>query len=110
AASVAQQVEKLGEEVKQMSVRFGSAPTAQAGALYEIMAAGVEDAGDAMRYLDVANRLAIGGVTDVETAAGGLVAVMNAWGDSIKSVTDVSDAMFIAAASGSADIEDLTST
>ena len=50
------------------------------------------------------DKLATGGVTDVETAADGLTTVLNAYGAEAGSATDVSDALFVALKAGKATV------
>ena len=62
----------LSEAIKDLSKQFGAFPTDQAKAIYQIISAGAEDSAQAIEILTAANKLAIGGVTDVTTAADGL--------------------------------------
>lgn len=98
----------LTKEVEKLSVAFGSDVQVQAKALYQIISAGATDAADAMNVLTAANRLALGGVTDVATAADGLTTILNAWGMSADKATDVSDAMFVAMRAGKTTIGELS--
>lgn len=62
-------------------------------ALYQIVSAGYDGA-DGLKLLESAGKAAVGGVTDVETAADGLTTVLNAWQISASKVDDVSDKLF----------------
>lgn len=101
-------VERLEEALKSQSRAFGLDVLDQAGAAYQIISAGASDAAEAIEILDTANRLAIGGVTDVETAADGLTSVMNAYGISAGEAVDISDALFVAMRTGKTTIDDLS--
>src|SRR5688572_10760890 len=70
----------LDREMKRLAATYGGPAKDQAKALYETISAGIEDAADATKILDTANKLAIGGVTDVKTAVDGLTSVINAYG------------------------------
>jgi len=96
--------------VRRLSVEFNQAPTDQARALYQVISAGATDSAEAVRILDVANRLAVGGVTDVATAADGLTSVLNAYGLSVDDAIDVSDALFVGMKAGKTTISELSST
>ncbi|WP_163998682.1 phage tail tape measure protein [Pyxidicoccus caerfyrddinensis] len=95
----------LAERAKALGAEFGRMPTDQAKALYDIMSAGASDAAQATEMLRVANQLAIGGVTDVGTAADGLTSIMATYGSSLRSATEAADAMFVSAADGKTSIE-----
>lgn len=102
------QIDGMTEAVKQLSIEYGQAPVEEAGGLYQIISAGADSAAEAIQTLDAANKLAIGGVTDVETAADGLTSVLNAYGDQVKGATAVSDAMFVAMKAGKTTIAELS--
>lgn len=97
----------LTKQVEELSRQFGGPAAKQAKALYDIIALGVEDTAEAMGVLAVANKLAIGGLTDVDTAASGLVATLSAYKLRAADAQRVSDAFFVSAATGSASIEGL---
>ncbi|MFY7867689.1 phage tail tape measure protein [Roseateles sp.] len=98
----------LGDSVRALTREFGGDAARNAAALYEIIAAGVEDTTQALQILRVANQLAIGGLADTEVAASGLVATLNAYGLAADQATRVSDAFFVAAAAGNTTIEELS--
>lgn len=98
---------RYAAQVKDLSRQFGQLPTDQAKALYEIISAGANSAANAIGVLTEANKLAIGGVTDVQTAADGLTSVLNSYGAAVGSVTDISDAFFASAAAGKTNIKEL---
>ncbi|MGY0794268.1 phage tail tape measure protein [Azospirillum argentinense] len=100
-------LDRYTAQVKAMAREFGTMPVDQAKGLYEIIAAGSYSAANAVEVLDAANRLAIGGVTGVQTAADGLTSVLNAYGAAAGSAASVSDAFFAAAAAGKTNIQEL---
>ncbi len=101
-------LDALGASVRELTREFGGDASRNAAALYEIIAAGVEDTTQALQILRVANQLAIGGLADTEVAASGLVATLNAYGLAAEEATRVSDAFFVAAAAGNTTIEELS--
>ena len=103
------EMEKLTQAAKEQALQFGSNPAAQTKAFYQIISAGAENAAEATVILTAANKLAVGGVTDITTAADGLTTVLNAYGDEVESATAVSDAMFVAMRAGKTTIGELSS-
>ena len=100
----------LSDEIRRVSKEFGSTATDQAGAAYQIISAGASNSADAISRLEAANRLAIGGVTDITTAADGLTSVLNAYGEAAGSVKDVSDAFFDAMKAGKTTVGELSAS
>lgn len=89
---------------------FGQAPVEQAKAFYQIISAGATSAAQAQETLTAANRLAVGGVTDVATAADGLTSVLNAYGSRVQSAADVSDILFVGVRAGKTTVEELSNS
>lgn len=87
---------------------YGGNTTQQAQAFYQAISAGASDAATAISLIDAANRLAIGGVTDVTTAVDGLTTITNAFGAEAGSATDISDALFVAMRAGKTTIGELS--
>lgn len=74
---------------------FGGTATSQAQAFYQIISGGAESAHEANLLLTASNKLAIGGITSVTIAAGGLTALLNAYGKGVEEAGAVSDTLFI---------------
>ena len=104
------QIERLEAAILEQSAAYGQNAVAQAQAAYQIISAGASNATEAIELLDAANRLAIGGVTDVATAADGLTSVLNAYGMSASEAADVSDILFVGMRAGKTTIGELSST
>lgn len=102
------QLPRITQESKNLAREFGGTPTAQAKAFYQAISAGAEDAEAATKILTVANKLAIGGVTDITTATDGLTTIVNAFALEASGATDVADAMFIAMKAGKTTIGELS--
>lgn len=98
----------LTKQVEALSAQFGQNRITQAKALYQVISAGASTAAEATETLAVANKLAVGGVTDVATAADGLTSAMNAYGLGAESATELSDAMFTAMKAGKTTIGELS--
>jgi TP901 family phage tail tape measure protein len=87
---------------------FGTDTETTAKAYYEAIASGAVDAAGAIKLMDTAQKLAIGGVTTLDTAVNALTTVMNAYGIEAKNAERISNILFIAAAGGKTDIEQLS--
>ena len=103
-------LEAVSRQVRQLSVEFNQSPVEQARALYQVISAGAANAAEAQEILTVANRLAVGGVTDVATAADGLTSILNAYGLAASEAGDVSDALFVAMKAGKTTIGELSAS
>ena len=104
------QVDGLREAVEGLAREYGGDVVTNTRALYNIISAGASDAAEATELLATANRLAIGGVTDVATAADGLTSILNAYGLSAGEAASVSDALFVAMRAGKTTIGELSQT
>jgi TP901 family phage tail tape measure protein len=102
------QLPRIEKEAKALASEFGGSPTAQVQAFYQAISAGAGNAEEATRLLTSANKLAVGGVTDIGTAVDGLTTIVNAFGLESHEVTGVSDAMFVAMRAGKTTIEELS--
>jgi len=89
----ASQMRTFTKEVIRLSAELGIAKSTLADGLYQTLSAGVP-ADNALTFLTVAAKAAVGGATDVATAVDGLTSVMNAYGIEARHVTEVSDIMF----------------
>jgi len=92
-----------------MSKAFGTSAAIQTKALYQTISSGITDATEATKLLNTANRLAVGGITDVETGVDGLTNVMNAYAGAQLEATDVSDAFFVTIKAGKTTAAELAS-
>ncbi len=95
----------------QLAGTFGKMPVEEAKGLYQAVAAGATDAASATALMTVANKLAIGGVTDTTTAIDGITTALNAYGLAYtdKNIIGVSDAFFVAMADGKTKVGELAS-
>ena len=103
-------LKKTSDAVKQLSIQFGQSPVDTAKALYQIISAGASGAAEQMELLTIANKLAVGGVTDVATAADGLTTVLNAYAGQGLNATQVSDILFATMRGGKTTIGELSQT
>lgn len=101
------ELESLANAARDLAGAYGGTGAAQLGGFYQAISAGVSDVALATKLVDDANKLAIGGVTDVTTAVDILTTVVNSYGASAISTAEASDALFIGALGGKTTIEEL---
>ncbi|MEO1948477.1 phage tail tape measure protein, partial [Thioclava sp.] len=95
---------------EQFTTQFGGSVEKQLAGFYQTISAGASSVAEATQTMDAANKLALGGVTDITTAVDGLTTILNAYGDKAGTATDVSDAMFVAMKAGKTTIGELSSS
>lgn len=99
----------LSAGIMEQARAFGSMPTKEAEAAYDIISAGSETASQALEILTSSNKLAVGGMTSIGVAADGLTSVLNSYAGKGLTAAAASDAMFISARDGKTTIEQLSS-
>ena len=92
--------EQFTAQILELQRNFGTDQTDAAQAFYNALSSGAVDATDANELLNVAQKLAIGGIVDLSTATDGLTTVINAYGLNASDATSVSDALFTAMRAG----------
>jgi len=93
---VAQPMKFMGQfsdGIRGLAKDFGESTSTLSKGLYEILSAAFAPE-DAMSFLSVAVRAAIGGISDTATAVDGLTSILNAFQMSAKAAANVSDVMF----------------
>ncbi len=106
----ASEIALLEKNSRALSSAYGNAATDQVKAFYQAISAGAGNVSQATTLLDSANKLAIGGVTDVTTAVDGLTTAVNAYGPAVLSAEQAADAMFVGMKAGKTTIGDLART
>jgi len=104
------QIDNMTSSLRDLAVEFGQSPVGQAASTYDIFSAGAANAAEALDTLTAANKLAVGGVTDVATATGGLTSFLNAYAEDGLSATEISDSLFVAMRAGKTTIGELSTT
>jgi TP901 family phage tail tape measure protein len=100
---------QMEEGIQRISKRFGTLTDEAVPALYQAISASVPPE-NVFQFLEVANKAAIGGVTDLETAVDGISSVMNAYGDDVINAAQASDLMFTAVRLGKTNFDQLSSS
>ncbi len=98
----------LSDETLRLSKKFGFSALDQAKGLYQVLSAGIGDTAQSLHVMDVANQVALGGVTDVTTAVDGLTTILNAWKLKSSDASDVADTLFTTMRLGKTTIPELS--
>jgi len=100
---------EMQEDVKTLARDMGVLPNDAVPALYQAISAGVPKE-NVFDFLETAQRAAVGGVTDLETAVDGISSVVNAYGEDVIDATSVSDLMFQAVKGGKTTIDEMSAS
>ncbi|KKL98553.1 hypothetical protein LCGC14_1823260, partial [marine sediment metagenome] len=100
------QVESLRKDVLELARTMGIDPVEAARAMYQAISAGVP-AANVIGFLTENVKLAVGGVSDLETVVDLTTTVMNAFGKSTADLTDIQDSLFLAVRQGKTTIGEL---
>lgn len=103
----AQGLENLTDDVQGFAREAGLTTDQVIPALYQAISAGVPP-DNVFDFLETANKAAVGGVSDIETAVDGLTSVVNAYGSDVISTAEASDLMFTAVRLGKTDFDQLS--
>jgi TP901 family phage tail tape measure protein len=95
------------EDVQAFANEMGVTTDNVVPALYNSLSKGVPE-GNVFEFLESAQQLAVGGVTDLDTAVQGLTTVTNAYGSEAESTQGISDDFFTAMKNGGTTVEDLS--
>nr|BBJ05146.1 hypothetical protein YBY_29950 [Marinobacter nauticus] len=104
------ELDTLAGQASNLTREFGGLPVDQVKSFYSIYSAGAENAADATAILSNANRLTIGGVTQLGTAVDGLTSVLNAYQMEGERAGEVSDAFFVAMRGGKTTVDEIASS
>ncbi len=104
-----EQMADMRAEVKALSVEMGIDAVEASKALYQAISAGQEPT-EALEFLNVAARTAVGGITSLETATTGLTSIMNAFGLESSEAERVADVLFVSMKGGITTIDELSTS
>jgi TP901 family phage tail tape measure protein len=102
-------MDAMTQDVKNFSREFGVLPDRVVPALYQALSAGVPK-DNVFEFLEVAQKAAKGGVTDLTVSVNGISSVMNAYGADVLSATQASDLMFTAVRLGKTTFEEMSAS
>lgn len=100
---------EMTTDVKDFASEFGVLPNEVVPALYSAISAGVPS-DNVFTFLEDAQKLAKGGVTDLATAVDGLSSVVNAYGSDVISSTEASDLLFTGVKLGKTTVDEMASS
>ncbi len=100
--------QKMERITLSMGKQFGGKSKQQVKALYDTISAGFGNATKATQVLTSANKLAVGGVTDVATAGDGLTTILNAYHLSASQSSQVTDTFFATVKAGKTTVPELS--
>ncbi|MFA9432894.1 phage tail tape measure protein [Egicoccus sp. AB-alg2] len=98
---------KMEKDVRKFAVEMGVTTDKVVPALYQSLSAGVPP-DNVFAFLEVAQKAAVGGVTQLETAVDGITSVVNAYGAEVMDAGRASDLMFTAVRLGKTNFEELS--
>ena len=102
-------MDNMTAQVEGFAIQFGTLPEEVVPALYQSLSAGVPQ-DNVFDFLATANKAAVGGVTELETAVDGISSVVNAYGSDIIDATRASDLMFTTVRLGKTDFGQLSAS
>jgi TP901 family phage tail tape measure protein len=102
-------MDKMSGQVLDFSRDFAVLPEQVVPALYQSLSAGVPE-DNVFAFLETAQKAAVGGVTELETAVDGISSVVNAYGSEVISAAEASDIMFTAVRLGKTDFGQLSAS
>lgn len=100
---------KMQDDVLALSNRMGVLPEETIPALYQALSAGVPK-DNVFEFMEQANKLAIGGVAELDESVSALTGVMNAYTDGSVTAAAASDMMFTTVKNGVTTIPELAAT
>jgi len=100
---------KFSKDIQELSAEMGVDAVDSTKALYQAISAGVP-AENAVDFLRLATKAAIGGVTDTETAVDGLTTIINAFKIPVADAERVADIMFTTVKGGKTTMEELSNS
>ena len=104
-----EEFQALSADVRELSADMGVNAVDSAKALYQTISAGIPKE-NAIDFLKVATKAAIGGLTDTATAVDGLSTVINAYGMDASDAEKVADIMFTTISGGKTTFEELSAS
>jgi len=102
--------DKLKNSLTDLSVEFATSRQKQAKAFYQIISAGITDTVEAEKALIAANKLALGGLADLNGSINILTDVLNVYKDSNITAEEASDILFTTVQKGKTTVEELQSS
>jgi len=96
--------------LKNLAKQYGTSATDQAKSYYQVISAGITDAALATDALDAANKLAVGGLSDVGSSIDILTSIINVYGAENITAEEAADSLFKTVQLGKTTISELSSS
>lgn len=100
----------VSDQFAEFSKQFGTAQQTQVKAFYNIVSGGIQGTSQRLAVLEQANKAAVAGLVDIDTAANALVSSVNAYSSSGLTAAKASDALFTAVKLGQTTFGELSGT
>jgi TP901 family phage tail tape measure protein len=104
---VAENMGEVSRQVLDLSTAFGIAETVASKALYQTISAGVTDTAEALKLLEGATTLSIGGLADLKNTVDVLTDTINAYGFSVQDVDHINNVFFETVRLGKTTVQEL---
>ena len=102
--------EQQTQALEDLGKQYGTSATEQAKAYYQVISAGVTDATKATSLLDNANKLAVGGISDVGSSIDILTSIVNSYGQENITAQQSADSLFSTVQLGKTTVSELASS
>lgn len=102
-------MKQMEEDVQSFMQQTGRLSSEAIPALYQALSAGVPK-DNVFTFLEIANKAAVGGASDLETAVNGITSAVNAYGAEVLSAGEASDIMFTAVRLGKTTFGELSAS
>jgi len=103
-------VQELSDGVRELARAQGTNEQIVAKGLYQAISSGIGDGAESLKFLQQANKLAVGGVASTSEAVDLLTSALNAYGLQIEETSAISDTFFVGVQRGKTKIEELAAT
>jgi TP901 family phage tail tape measure protein len=95
------------QSLRDLAKEYGTSATDQAKSFYQVVSAGITDTAKAAEALEVANKLAVGGLSNVEGSIDVLTSILNVYGQENISAEEAADSLFKTVQIGKTTIDEL---
>ncbi len=99
--------ERQIKALKQLSIQYGTTAKDQAEAFYQVVSAGITNTVEATKLLSSANKLAIGGVANLQGSIDVLTSIVNGYGKENITAQEAADSLFTTVRVGKTTIDEL---
>ena len=102
--------EDLVDALSDLSGNYGTTQTKQAESFYQVISSGAEEGAAAVKLLDSANKLALGGLADLTDSVDVLTDIVNVYGQENINTDQAANTLFATVKLGKTNIQELSTT